>query len=155
MILLNYIFEAIKDTMYTKDPEIIEAINDVEEGNGSETDTVEEENELYDDVPLVETQITTQALKPNILEIVSKVRAIASFFSRSGFAQDILESNCKRKSISVSKIQVDCPTRWSSLYEMLHTFNLLLPAIKPTFKSIDKELNFELEELDKLFVIIF
>lgn len=113
-------------------------------------ETDENETDLNIDGPLFQVEENIPPLKPNLLKIVAKVRTVGSFFSRSGYAQDILADYCKEKDISITKMMVDVCTRWSSLHEMILSFNKLIPAIKSTFKKIDKQFEFSQEELDNL-----
>lgn len=93
-------------------------------------------------------------LNTDYLAIISKVRSIVAFFSRSGITSDILAKHANEIGLKAVKLVTDVKTRWSSLSEMLKSFIKMIPAIKSTFEELDKPFEFDNEELDKLNVIL-
>ena len=95
------------------------------------------------------------ALLPNYLDIVSRVRSIVSYFSRSGLASDTLRKLCEQKGIKYLSLNIDCVTRWSSCYDMLVKFVKMLQPIEDAFMILEKDLLIDKNEIDFIKVIIY
>lgn len=88
-------------------------------------------------------------LLPNFVDVVSRVRSIINFFSRSALATDILRKSCEEKGMKYLSLKVDCVTRWSSLYQMLLKFIQMYAAIEHTYSIMERDLS-----VDKIEIII-
>ena len=92
-------------------------------------------------------------IAPTYLSIIEKIRSIASFFSRSGVAQDSLNKICVQKNIPIKKISVDVMTRWCSVYTMFKSFLELQPAIEQCYLELEK--NFDFAEMELRAITVF
>ena len=154
--------KAIKDTLYTPPIPLPQSAIDSSENDDQEElqaaadifDTGSDLDEFDDDEPFLSISDDKQVLQPDYIRLVSKIRAICSFFSRSGVSQDQLEIICLEKKITVVKINTDVCTRWSSLHQMVSSFLKMYPAIKDCYEKLEKPLDLSPADMKNLNVII-
>ena len=131
--MLHGINLAVKDTMYSK-------VETQARSQDTDEDMIEFSTEEYE-------------LLASFDNLVKQVRSVATFFSRSGLASDSLMKSCEEIGIKFLTLNVDCVTRWSSLFTMVQVFIKLYPAICDTYTKMEKELNFTDSDLQALTVI--
>lgn len=119
--------------------------SDAYETDDDSTEEVEEQDEDENQtIQFLDVNVNAELSKKyNLGNIIAKVRKIVRCFRKSPTKNDLLQKYVKEEHGKEMKLQLDCKTRWSSLFSMVQRFCLLKNCIKKAL--IDLNLEFLVE----------
>lgn len=94
-------------------------------------------NDIYPDDEEINSQ--RAVLKDLYEPTIKKMRSIIKLFKKSGVKNDVLISIMKSQGVKERRLQLDCPTRWSSLYSSIKIFLEVVEPIQETLIQLNSE----------------
>ncbi|CAK1595515.1 unnamed protein product [Parnassius mnemosyne] len=117
------------DVLYKKQDLSLSEDNDIDEifdvsGEETEINSDDEDDVFYSFFPTREVDLDTE-----YVNIIEKVRKLVRLFKKSPTKNDLLQVYINQEFGKNLQLQLDCKTRWSSLADMISTFNKVLDRV--------------------------